>query len=78
MTMEIRQLEKASFAGKRFTARYLTTGYYDIREAENGFCIQYVPFDTAVERSFEDEFLGDWLGESVAYGAFEGGILVDG
>ena len=74
--MEIRQLEKTSFAGKRFTARYLTKGYYDIRSAENGFCIQYVPFDTAVERSFEDEIFGDWLGEPVAYGAFEEGNLL--
>ena len=74
--MEIRHLEKAPFAGKRFTARYLTKGYYDIRASKTGFCIQYVPFDTTVERSFEDEFFGDWLGESVAYGAFEDGSLL--
>ena len=38
--MEIRTLDQAAFAGKRFTARYLTKGYYDIRVAETGFCIQ--------------------------------------
>lgn len=76
MTVEIRRLEKESFAGKRFTARYLTKGYYDIRAAENGFDINYVPFDTAVERNFEDEFFSEWLGEPVAYGAFEGETLL--
>ena len=74
--MEIRRLEKESFAGKRFTARYLTKGYYDIRAAQIGFCIEYVPFDTAVELSFEDEFFSEWLGESAAYGAFEGENLL--
>ena len=74
--MELRLLEKTAFTGKRFTVRYLTKGYYDIRTAENGFCIQYAPFDTAVERCFEDEFFGDWLGESVVYGAFEGETLL--
>ena len=76
MTVEIRRLEKESFAGKRFTARYMTKGYYDIRAAENGFDINYVLFDTAVERSFEDEFFSEWLGEPVAYGAFEGETLL--
>lgn len=76
ITVEIRPLEKESFAGKRFTARYRTKGYYDIRPSEAGFCIQYAPFDTAVERSFEDDFFGEWLGESVAYGAFEGEALL--
>ena len=77
ITVEIRPLEKESFAGKRFTASYRTKGYYDIRPSETGFCIQYAPFDTAVERSFEDDFFGEWLDESVAYGAFEGEALLD-
>lgn len=74
--MKIRHLEKESFAGKRFTARYLTKGYYDICAAENGFNFNYVPFDMAVERSFEDEFSSEWLGVSVAYGAFDGEKLL--
>ena len=69
--MEIKCLDKASYAGKRFTARYLTKGYYDICAVDSGFRIEYVSFETAVERSFEDEFFGEWLGEPVAYGAFE-------
>lgn len=74
--MEIKHLEKELFAGKRFIARYLTKGYYDIRTAENGFDISYVPFDMEVERSFEDEIFSEWLDESVAYGAFEGETLL--
>lgn len=74
--MEIKRLEKARYAGKRFTARYQTKGYYDIRAAEDGFRVQYVPFGAAVERSFEDEFFGEWLEEPVAYGAFDGDRLL--
>ncbi len=33
--------------------------------------MEYVPFEAAVEKAFEDEFFGDWLDEPVAYGAFE-------
>ena len=69
--MEIRRMEKEPFAGKRFTARYLTNGYYDIRAAEDGFRIQHIPFRAAAERSFEDEFFGEWLDDPIAYGAFE-------
>lgn len=74
--MEIRRLEKADYAGKRFTARYLTRGYYDIRAGEDGFSLQYVPFDTPVERGFEDVFFSEWLGDAAAYGAFEDGTLL--
>ena len=38
--MTIRRLEKAAFAGKRFTVRCMTKGYYDVCAAENGFHIQ--------------------------------------
>ena len=69
-------MKKADFAGKRFIARYLTRGYYDIRAAENGFCMQYVPFDALVERSFEDTFFNEWLGDAAAYGAFENDTLL--
>lgn len=75
-TVEIKRLEKTAFAGKRFTARYRTNGYYDIAATETGFSVNYVPFDTAVERSFEDEFFGKWLDEPFAYGAFEGEVLL--
>ncbi len=32
--MKIRQLENAQYAGRRFTARYQTNGYYEITAAE--------------------------------------------
>lgn len=74
--MNINRLEKASFAGKRFTARYQTKGYYNICVCDGNFRIDYVPFESPVERSFEDEFFSDWLEKSVAYGAFEGETLL--
>lgn len=74
--MEIKQLDKATYSGKKFTARYWTKGYYDIRPADCGFRIEYVPFETAVPKSFEDEFFGEWLDEPAAYGAFEGEKLL--
>ena len=74
--MEIRQLEKKIYAGKKFTARYKTNGYYDICSYDSGFELRYVPFETPVERSFDDELLGEWLEAPVAFGAFEGGELI--
>lgn len=74
--MEIRRLDKAAYAGKRFTAHYLTKGYYDFRAEDSGFRIRYVPFQAAVGKSFEDEFFGEWLDEPVGYGAFEDETLL--
>ena len=74
--MEIRELKPEVYAGRKFTARYQTTGYYDICPAEDGFRIQYRPFDAPVERSFDDVFFGEWLEAPVAFGAFEGETLL--
>lgn len=74
--MEIRQLDKKTFSGRRFTTRYKTNGYYDIHETESGFSMEYKPFDTTVDKSFDDEFFGSWLESPVAFGAFEGEELV--
>lgn len=74
--MEIKRLEREAYAGKRFTARYQTGGYYDISPAEEGFQITYTPFETPVERFFDDVFFGEWLEEPVAFGAFEDGRLI--
>lgn len=74
--MEIRRLEKEAYAGKSFTARYQTNGYYDIFADESGFRLRYVPFETPVERSFDDVFFGSWLEEPIAFGAFEGEKLL--
>ena len=74
--MEIKQLDKEAYTGKKFTARYRTNGYYDIRATVQGFEITYTPFEASSERSFDDVFFGEWLEDPVAFGAFEAGKLV--
>ena len=74
--MEINPLDKARYAGRGFTVRYRTGGYYDICPCESGFRIGYKRFDAPVERSFDDVFFGEWLEDPVAFGAFVGEVLV--
>ena len=74
--MEIRKLDPAVYAGRKFTARYRTNGYYAILPCESGFQMRYTAFEAPVEKSFDDEFFGEWLDHPVAYGAFEGDRLV--
>lgn len=74
--MEIKKLEKESYAGKAFTVCYETRGYYHISPGESGFRIEYRPFDAPMERSFDDVFFGQWLEAPVAFGAFQDGKLV--
>lgn len=73
--MIVMPLEKKQYAGQKFTARYTTRGYYDIRPDEDGFRIQYTPFEAPVEKSFDDVFFGEWLENPLAFGAFENGRL---
>ena len=74
--MEIRQLENAQYAGRRFTARYQTNGYYEITAAEGGFRIAYTPFEAPAARSFDDVMFDEWLEAPVAFGAFERDVLL--
>ncbi len=74
--MEMKPLNKSDYAGKKFTARYTTTGYYDICAVEDGFRMNYVSFDTPVEKSFDDVFFGEWLENPIAFGAFEDGQII--
>lgn len=74
--MIISKLNKEEYVGKRFIARYMTKGYYDIQRISNGFEFIYTEFDEEKEISFEDSFFNEWLEEPVAYGAFEDGQLV--
>ena len=67
--MEIRQLKKEDYAGRKFTARYQTNGYYDICVCEGGFRMRYTPFASPEERAFDDVFFGEWLEAPVAFGA---------
>ncbi len=74
--MEIKQLDREMYAGKKFTARYITNGYYDICASESGFDVRYMAFETPAEKSFADVFFGDWLEAPIAFGAFEEGKLL--
>lgn len=74
--MEIKRLEREEYAGRKFTARYQTQGYYDICADEGGFSVKYTPFGKTEERSFDDVFFSEWLEEPTAFGAFEGGELI--
>lgn len=74
--MEIRPLDREKYAGRKFTARYRTSGYYDIRATADGFRISYTALSAAVEKSFDDEFFGEWLEAPVAFGAFCGEELL--
>ena len=74
--MEIRRLDPKIYAGKRFTARYQTNGYYEITAAESGFRIAYTPFEAPAARSFDDVMFDEWLEAPVAFGAFERDALL--
>ena len=74
--MEIVKLDPKKYAGQKFTARYITNGYYDIVRTTGGFDIEYKRFDAPVERSFDDTFFGEWLENPVAFGAFENGEII--
>lgn len=74
--MEITKLGAEQYAGQSFTLRYMTNGYYDIRQTDMGFQIVYERFERPTEMSFDDYFFNEWLEDPVAYGAFENGQLL--
>lgn len=74
--MEIKPLNRAAYAGKKFTVRYQTSGYYDICASAHGFQLNYISFDAPVEKSFDDVFFGDWLENPAAFGAFQDNRLL--
>lgn len=74
--MEIKELDWETYAGRKFTARYRTNGYYDICASESGFQMNYVSLEAPAEKSFDDEFFGEWLDNPVAFGAFENDKLI--
>lgn len=67
--MEIRRLNQKDYAGRKFTARYQTKGYYEICASEQGFRLDYRLFPAPVVRSFDDVFFGEWLEAPAASGA---------
>ena len=74
--MEIRTLNREDYAGRRFTARYITNGYYDLRADDGGFRMEYTRFEAPLERSFDDTIFAEWLENPIAYGAFENDRLL--
>lgn len=74
--MEIVKLLKETYAGKSFTVKYQTNGYYEIRPEESGFRMKYQPLARSVEKSFRDCFFSEWLENPAAFGAFENGQLL--
>ncbi len=74
--MTIQPLDKSTYSGQKFTVHYTTGGCYDVLALENGVKFRYVPFDAPVEKSFNDEFFGDWLEAPAAFGAFENDRLI--
>ena len=74
--MEIRRLNQKDYAGRKFTARYQTNGYYEICASEQGFRLDYRLFPAPVGRSFDDVFFGEWLEAPAAFGAFDSDRLV--
>ena len=55
--MDVRPLDRETYAGRRFTAR----GRCGIRNCAGGSRMDYVPFGTPAERSFDDTFFGQRL-----------------
>ena len=74
--MEIRTLNRKDYAGRRFTAHYITNGYYDLRADDGGFRMEYTRFEAPVERSFDDTIFAEWLENPIAYGVFENDRLL--
>lgn len=59
--MDVRPLDRDTYAGRRFTACCRTRGRCGIRSCAGGSRMDYVPFGTPVERSFDDTFFGKRL-----------------
>lgn len=59
--LEIMKLDAEQYAGHKFTLRYMTNGYYDIRRTDTGFQIVYERFETPTEMSFDDYMFNEWL-----------------
>lgn len=74
--MDVRPLDRETYAGRRFTVCCRTRGRRGIRSCAGGSRMDYVPFGTPAERSFDDTFFGKRLERPVALGAFEGQELV--
>lgn len=59
--MDVRPLDRETYAGRRFTACCRTRGRCGIRSCAGRSRMDYVPFGTPVEQSFDDTFFGQRL-----------------
>lgn len=59
--MDVRPLDRETYAGRRFTACCRTRRRRGIRSCAGGSRMDYVPFGTPVEQSFDDTFFGQRL-----------------
>ena len=59
--MDVRPLDRETYAGRRFAACCRTRGRRGIRSCAHGSRMDYVPFGTPVEQSFDDTFFGERL-----------------
>lgn len=59
--MDVRPLDRETYAGRRFAACCRTHGRRGIRSCAGGARMDYVPFGTPAEQSFADMFFGKRL-----------------
>ena len=59
--MDVRPLDRETYAGRRFTVCCRTRGRRGIRSCAGGSRMDHVPFGTSVEQSFDDTFFGKRL-----------------
>lgn len=57
--MDVRPLDRETYAGRRFTVCCRTRGRRGIRSCAGGSRMDYVPFGTPAEQSFDDTFFGE-------------------
>ena len=70
--MEIRELDRATWAGYVYRETYTTDRFYDVQVQERGFSLELREADPPLERVMSDRLFADWLEAPVAYGAFDG------
>lgn len=74
--MEIRELDRAVWAGYAYRETYTTDRVYDMQVQERGFSLMLRAADPPLERVMSDTLFADWLEAPVAYGAFDGERLM--